>query len=79
MTLVLAILNTIIAIPQIAGYVETLCAGIASWYIQRQTSETLAAIANAADAAASASTDAERYAAAQLWQTALSKPRVTAS
>jgi hypothetical protein len=77
--MVLAILNALVAIPKIAGYIEDLAAAITSWWVARQTSQTLAAIANAADLAASATTQEQRYAAAQAWQTALSRPRVTVS
>ena len=77
--MVLAILNALVAIPKIAGYIEDLAAAITSWYVQRQTTQTLAAIANAADLAASAQTQEQRYAAAQAWEAALSRPRVTSS
>jgi hypothetical protein len=77
--MVLTILNALIAIPKIAGYIEAFAAAVTNWYVQRQTSQTLAAIANAADLAASAQTQEQRYAAAQAWETALSRPRVTNS
>ena len=77
MTLVLAILNTLIAIPSIAGYVESFVSAITMWGIQRSTNATLAQISDAAAASAAATTDQERYAAAQLWQNALKNPRVT--
>lgn len=77
--MITTILDALIAIPKIAGYVETAVSAIVLWYCQRATNQTLSAIADAAALAAKASTDAERYAAAQAWQKALSSPRVTPS
>ena len=77
MALVLAILNALVAIPKIAGYVESLAAAITSWYVNRQTSQNLQAIADAAAFAASAKTDSDKFLAAQKWQSALSRPNVT--
>jgi hypothetical protein len=79
MATITLILNALVAIPKIAGYVETFAAAIVSWYVNRQTTETLAAIANAADLAATATTQDQRYAAAQAWQTALQRPRVSST
>lgn len=73
------ILNALIAIPQIAGYVESAVQAIVLWYVQRANNETLSAIADASALAAKANTDEERYAAAQAWQAALTKPRVSVS
>ena len=44
MTLVLGILNALVAIPKIAGYVEQIAAWITSWYVQRCNAQTQAAI-----------------------------------
>lgn len=77
--MVTAILNALVALPQIAGYVESFAATIVSWWLQRQTNQTLSMVADAAALAAHAETDEARYAAAQNWQTVLSRPRVTAS
>jgi hypothetical protein len=76
-TLVLAILNALIAIPQIAGYINTLVQGIIAWYVNGQTNNTLAAIADAAAFAAQAKTAEDRYAAAAKWKSALSSARYT--
>jgi hypothetical protein len=72
-----SILSALAAIPKILGYVETFASAVTLWYCQRATNQTLQAISDAAALAAKASTDAERYAAAQAWQQALSKPRVS--
>lgn len=77
--MITTILNALIAIPQICGYVESAVQAIIVWYVQRQNNETLAAIADAAALGAKAQTDQDRYAVAQAWQTALSRPRVTTS
>ncbi len=77
MSIVVTILNALAAIPQILGYVEKFASAVTAWYCQRATNETLQAISDAAALAARATTDAERYAAAQAWQAALSTPRIT--
>lgn len=77
--MVLGILNAIAAIPALLGYVQSFAAQVMIWYVQRQNNETLSKIADAAALAARAQTDAERYAAAQAWQSALSRLRVTNS
>jgi len=77
--LVLAILNALVAIPKIAGYVQTFASAVVSWYVSRQTQETLSAIADAAALAANAKTDDEKFAAAQKWQTALAMGRVVSN
>ena len=77
--MVLSILSALAAIPSILGYVESFASAVTLWYCQRATNQTLSAIADAAALAAKASTDAERYAAAQAWQTALSTSRITPS
>lgn len=71
------ILNALIAIPKIAGYVEQVVAAAMAWYVARQKAETLAQIADAAAFAARAQTDEDRYQAAEKWRSALSSPRVT--
>ena len=74
-----AILAALAAIPQICSYVEQFAGAVTLWYVQRQNNETLAQISDAAALAARAQTDADRYAAAQAWQTALNRPRVSVS
>lgn len=75
--MITAILSAIAAIPALLGYVEKFCAQIMTWYIQRQTNETLGLISDAAALASRAQTDEERYAAAQKWHDALNRPRVS--
>lgn len=67
------------AIPTIITQMESLASAITLWYLNRQTTEQLQAISDAAALAGRATTDEERYAAAQNWRTVLSAPRVTAS
>lgn len=76
--MIMTILSALAAIPSILGYVESFCAQVITWYIQRQTNETLSAISDAAALSSRAKTDDDRYAAAQAWQSALSHPRVSA-
>lgn len=75
--MIIAILNALIAIPKIASLVMTAVSDIVAWYVQKQTSDTLAAIADAAAFAAKAQTDDDRYQAAQKWRDALSRDRFT--
>lgn len=75
--MVITILNALIAIPKIAGYVESAVQQIVLWYVQRQTAANLSAIADAAALSAHAKTEEDRYAAALSWQKALSRPSVT--
>lgn len=77
-TLIL-ILNALVAIPKICGYVESFATTVVTWYVQRQSNQTLSLISDAAALAARAQTDGDRYAAAQAWQNALTRPRVSAS
>lgn len=74
-----SLFNALSSIPAILGYVESFAAAVTLWYVQRQTSQTLASIADAADSAASATTDEERFNALQKWKTALSSDRITSS
>lgn len=74
---VTAILNALIAIPKIGDMVSSIVDAIVTWWASRQTGETLVAIADAAALSARAQTDADRYAAAEAWQKALSRPRVS--
>jgi hypothetical protein len=73
------ILDALAAIPALISAVESFASAVTLWYVQRQTTQTLALIADAAALAGRAQTDADRYAAAQAWQTALSQPRITSS
>lgn len=66
-------------IKAIAGYIDEFAGAVVIWYVQRQKSETLTQISDAAALAARADTDEARYEAAQKWKDALSRNRVTAS
>jgi len=74
---VVALLNALVAIPKIVGMVEGIVAQVVAWYVARQTSATLAAIADAAALSARAQTDEDRYQAAAKWHDALSRPRIS--
>lgn len=71
------ILSALVALPKIGALIESLISSITLWYIQRQTTQTLSQIADAAALASRAQTDDERYQAAQAWQSALSRSRVS--
>lgn len=77
MSLVISILNALIALPKIGSLVEKFCAAVSAWWISRQTSETMKAIADAAAFSARAKTDEDRYKGAELWRSALSRDRVS--
>lgn len=72
-----SILTALAAIPQILGYIEAFAGAVTLWYVQRQQSQALAAIADAAALAARAKNDDERFQAAEAWQAALSRPRTS--
>lgn len=74
-----SILNGLAALPAILGYVEAFASAVALWYVQRQNNATQAMIADAAALGARAQTEADRYAVAQAWQTALGRPRASVS
>lgn len=78
LALVPVFLNALVAIPKIGTQVEAAVAQAVAWYVGRQNTKTLGLIADAAAAAARAQTDDDRYAAAALWQSALSRPRYSA-
>lgn len=75
--MVLAILNALVAIPKIGEMVMSIVSQITIWYIARAENNSKQAIADAAAFAARASTDKERYEAAQMWHDALSRDRIT--
>lgn len=72
-----AVLSALAAIPQTLGLVESFTSAVVLWYCQKANNETLSKIADAAALGARAQTDADRYAVAQAWQVALSRPRVS--
>lgn len=57
--------------------VDKICSEISIWYISKQNKNTLANIADAADFAARAETDVDRYNAATRWQVVLGSKRFT--
>jgi hypothetical protein len=76
---VATILSALAAIPSLTSFIETVAASVTLWYCQRANNQTLSAISDAAALSSAATTDDERFAAAQAWQKALSNPRVTPS
>lgn len=75
MAWVIPLLNAIAAIPKIAGYVERFAAAVVDWYIDRQQTETLKLISDAAALSARAKTREDRLKAAEKWKEALSRER----
>lgn len=73
-----ALFGALGSIKAILGYVQAFAQGAMLWYVNQSSQATLAEISDAAALAARATTDAERYAAADAWQKALSRPRVSA-
>lgn len=73
----MTILSALVAIPQIAGYVQAFVSQIILWYVQNSTNQTLSQIADAAALASKATTDEERFAAAEAWRSALNRPRIS--
>lgn len=69
------LLNAIAAIPVLVNYLNQAVQTIIVWYVGKQKQDTLAQIADAAAWSARANSDDERYAAAQKWREALSRPR----
>lgn len=65
------------SVKALVGYAEEFARGVVAWYVQNATSTTLAEIADAAAMQARAESDEDRYKAAEAWQKALSRPRVT--
>jgi len=76
MSFIVSLLNALVAIPKIAGYVEAFASWVATWYVNRLKQEQLTKIIDAASLAARAETQEERYVAAEAWRTALSAPRI---
>lgn len=72
-----AILSALAAIPQILGYVETFASAVTLWWVQRQNSQTLAMIADAASLAARAETSDDRFKASDAWAAVLKRPRMS--
>lgn len=77
MNFIFSIFTALADIKAIGDYILQFSAMITVWYCQRQNSETLSQIADAAALAARAETDEERYKAADAWHVALSRSRVS--
>lgn len=70
-----ALFEALAAIAQLAGLMRELASKIAAWYLAEQEEETLRGIIDAANFAARAKTQEERFQAAQKWREALSRRR----
>lgn len=77
MSVVLTILQALIAIPKIGALINGWIAEITAWYVNMQNEGTKHAIADAAAMAARAQNQDERVAAAKAWRDALSRSRYT--
>lgn len=75
--MIVQILQALIAIPQIAGYVKDAISAVVLWYLSNQSSATMVQIADAAALSVHAENEEDRYAAAQKWRDALSRPRIS--
>jgi hypothetical protein len=75
MGLITAILDVLIAIPAIAGFVERAVSAVVAWFLGRAKQDVLASLANAAARSARAETFEQRIEGARLWRDALSKSR----
>lgn len=73
MTLVIAILQALIATPKIGGMVNAWIAQVFAWYVTTQNEANGKAIADAAAFSLRAQTKEERLEAAKKWQDALSR------
>lgn len=71
------LLNALAAIPSLVNFVETAASAITLWLIQRQTTQTLGMIADAAALSANAKTEQDIANASKAWQSALSQPRIS--
>ena len=77
MTLVIAILQALVALPKIGELVNGWLAQIIAWYISSQNERNAQAIADAAAFSLRAQTKEDRLAAAKKWQDALSRRSTT--
>lgn len=71
------LLDALVAIPKIGDMVSAAVTFIVQWWANKQTAETMAKVADAAALSARAKTQEERYAALEMWRSALSRPRIT--
>lgn len=69
------ILSFLAAIPKIGEMVNLAVAQVVLWYVGQAKADTISAISDAAALASRASTDEERYQAAEAWRKALSRTR----
>ena len=76
--MIIAILEALIAIPKIAGIVQGMISQVVYWWILKQKTDVLAAIADAAAMTAMAESDEDRFQAAATWQAVLKKSRASA-
>lgn len=75
--MIITILEALIALPKIGSLVMAICAQISRWWIGKQKTDTLELINEAMIATMRAQTDEDRYKAAEAWQLALSRSRIS--
>ena len=73
MTLVIAILQALVALPKIGDLISGWLSQIIAWYISSQNERNAQAIADAAAFSLRAQTKEDRLEAAKKWQAALSR------
>lgn len=71
----LALFTAMAGLPKLGDQIREFAGAIAAWYINQATRDTKMKILDAAAMALRAKNDDERYAAAQAWRNALSRPR----
>ena len=71
-----SLLNALIAIPQIAKYVELFAAYVTGWYISNVKSDEKQGILDSIALTLKAETRADRLAALDKWHESLSKKRI---
>jgi len=73
--MIIKILEFLFKIPALVSTLDKWLTEIISWYLSKQTKDTLSEIADAAAFASKAKTKEERYEAAKKWQDAISRTR----
>jgi hypothetical protein len=75
--MIITILEALIALPKIGSLIMAICGQISQWWISKQKKDTLELLNEAMIATMRAQTDEDRYKAAEAWQLALSRSRIS--
>ena len=75
--MIITILEALIALPKIGSFIMAICGQISQWWISKQKADTLELLNEAMIATIRAQTDEDRYKAAEAWQLALSRSRIS--